>query len=100
MAVEGKLEITIKISEPPEAVEVTNGHKMFVLKCDAYEVSVTLRPKHFNKMVKDMEQFPLWVAAVRGCLGERTEHGFVLDNPSVQVFERKPKEAKPSEESA
>lgn len=100
MAVEGKLEITIKFSEAPEALEVANGHKMFVLMCGASEVSVTLRPKHYNKMVKDMEQFPMWVAAARGGMGERTERGFVLDSPSVQIFERKPKEAKATEESA
>ena len=94
MVVEGKLEITIKISEKPEAVEVENGHKRFVLQCGNDEVSVTLRPKHFNKMMKDIDQYPVWVAAVRGGMGERTEKGFALDAPSVQVFERKPKEPK------
>ena len=55
MAVEGKLEITIKFSEAPEAVEVANGHKMFVLMYGVSEVSVTLRPKYYNKTAKDTE---------------------------------------------
>jgi len=37
--------------------------------------------RDYNKMTKDMEQFPMWVAAARGGMGERTERGFVLDSP-------------------
>lgn len=32
---------------------------------------------------------------IAGKLGEATENGFILDQPSVQVFEKKPKEPKP-----
>jgi hypothetical protein len=30
-------------------------------------------------------------------MGESLQGGFVLDQPNIQVFERKPKEAKPEE---
>jgi hypothetical protein len=36
----------------------------------------------------------MWVAAIAGKMGEQFDGGFVLDQPSIQVFERKPKEPK------
>jgi hypothetical protein len=34
------------------------------------------------------------VAAISGKMGESTSNGFVLSEPSIQVFEKKPKEPK------
>jgi len=31
-------------------------------------------------------------------MGEATENGFILDQPNIQVFERKPKEPKEPQE--
>jgi len=39
----------------------------------------------------------MWVAAIAGKLGEPTENGFILEEPNIQIFEKKPKEAKPAE---
>jgi hypothetical protein len=36
----------------------------------------------------------MWVAAIAGKMGESTSKGFVLLEPSIQVFEKKPKEPK------
>jgi hypothetical protein len=36
----------------------------------------------------------MWVAAIAGKMGEPTDRGFVLNEPSIQVFEKKPKEPK------
>lgn len=33
----------------------------------------------------------MWVAAITGQMGEETAKGFILDQPNIQVFERKPK---------
>jgi len=96
IAVQGKMEINIKINELPKAIDVGNGYQRMFLLCDGAEVSVTLRLKSYNKFVKDTQAYPLWVANFRGTLGPRTERGFVLDNPGVTVFERKPKESKTS----
>jgi hypothetical protein len=41
--------------------------------------------------------YPQWVAAIAGKMGEANETGFVLLEPNIQVFEKKPKEAKPAE---
>ena len=36
----------------------------------------------------------MWVAAIAGMMGEKTDSGFVLKEPNVQTFEKKPKEPK------
>lgn len=33
----------------------------------------------------------MWVAAIAGTIGAMTLNGFILDQPSIQVFEQKPK---------
>jgi hypothetical protein len=41
-----------------------------------------------------------WVVflnAIAGKLGEATEKGFILADANIQVFEKKPKEPKPSQ---
>ena len=99
MLTQGKMDITIKINTFPENIEeIDNGWKQFTLECGEHKVSVTLRPKHFNKMVKATDAYPEWVAAFQGQMGELTEKGFVLLQPGVQVFERKPKKPKEPKE--
>lgn len=44
------------------------------------------------------ENYPMWVAAIAGQMGDKTDSGFVLKEPNVQTFEKKPKE--PKEEAA
>ena len=92
----GKLEITIKINEFPADVQtVENNWKSFDLDCDGTVFTVTLKPKVFKKLEQAQENFPMWVGAIAGKLGAVTDKGFILDQPSVQVFEKKPKEPKP-----
>jgi hypothetical protein len=38
--------------------------------------------------------YPQWVAALSGKLGPSTRQGFILVEAELQVFEKKPKEAK------
>jgi hypothetical protein len=33
----------------------------------------------------------MWVAAIAGQMGKATPNGFVLEQPNIQVFEKKPK---------
>jgi hypothetical protein len=54
-------------------------------------VTVTLRPKLFSKLETAATQWPEWVAAITGQMGPPTSDGFVLLEPNLQVFERKPK---------
>ena len=92
MPVTGKLELTIKISELPNAATVENGWKLFEIDCDGQIISVTLKPKVWKKLEDAQANFPMWVAAVAGKMGQPTEKGFVLAEASIQVFEKKPKE--------
>jgi hypothetical protein len=98
MAIQGKLDLTIKINELPTDISVDkNGWKTFELDCDGRIFSVTVKPKVFKKLEDAQANFPMWVAAIGGKLGEATETGFVLLEPNIQVFEKKPKETKPAE---
>ena len=67
-----------------------------MVNCDGKLVSVTVKPKIWNKFKFQAEQYPEWVAAIRGGIDEINRNGFVLAQPSIQVFEKKPKEVKAS----
>lgn len=101
MTTSGKLELTIKINEFPANVEtVENGWKQFDLDCDGQFVTIKVKPKVFKKLEQAQADYPLWVAAIAGKMGTATEKGFILDQPNIQVFERKPKEPKEPNEAA
>ena len=101
MAISGKLEITIKINEFPADVEtIENNWKSFDLDCDGTVFTVIVKPKVFKKLEQAQESYPMWVGAIAGKLGATTEKGFLLDNPSIQTFEKKPKEPKPAPSEA
>jgi hypothetical protein len=98
MATTGKLEIVIKITELPEVKTVANRMQYFELDCNGRIFSVTVKPKMWKKLTDAQENFPIWVGAIAGQLGAMTPGGFILDQPSIQVFEKKPKaEAVPAE---
>ncbi len=94
--VPGKLEITVKINELPEVQNVKNDWKSFLIAVDQGKmVQVTVKPKIWNKVLKAQEEFPMWVAAISGKLGKPIKGGgFELENPGIQVFEKKPKPPK------
>ncbi len=92
MSTPGKLEVTIKINQLPTGVTtVQNGWKEFGLDCGGRTVTVTLRPKLFANLEAAATQYPEWVAALTGQMGPQTADGFVLLEPNLQVFEKKPK---------
>jgi len=93
----GKLEITIKINElPTEVTTNKNGWKEFKLDCGGRIVSVALRPRMWTKIEEAAKQWPLWLAAITGQMGQSVGTGFVLVEPAVQVFERKAKPPEPA----
>ena len=98
MAVQGKLEVTIKINElPAVSSKDSNGWITFELDCDGRIFTATVKPKVYKKLDDAQANFSMWVAAIAGKLGQPTHNGFVLDEVNVQVFEKKPKVAKPTE---
>jgi hypothetical protein len=97
MPTNGKLEITIKISELPEVKTVENGLQYFELDCNGRIFCVTVKPKMWKKLTDAQENWTMWVGAIAGQLGAMTSEGFILDQPNIQVFEKKPKaEAAPA----
>lgn len=100
MATVGKLELTIKINEfPDNAKTVENNWKQFEVDCDGQIITITVKPKVFKKLEDAQANYPMWVAAIAGKMGEATPKGFVLAEPAVQVFEKKPKEPKSASEA-
>jgi hypothetical protein len=92
MPTQGKLEVTIKINQlPTEVTENKHGWKEFKLDCGGRTVSVSLRPRMWNKLVEANTSWPLWVAAITGQMGQSHGQGFALVEPALQVFERKPR---------
>lgn len=93
MAVTGKLELTIKITEFPADVQtVENGWKSFQINCDGKIISISVKPKMFRKLEEAQANYPQWVAAIAGKMGKETADGFVLAEANIQTFEKKPKE--------
>lgn len=86
-----KLEITIKISELPQAKTLENSLQQLNVDCGGRIISLTVKPKVWNKLTDGASNYPQWVGASAGKLGQQTEQGFVSKQLSIQVFERKPK---------
>ncbi len=97
MSVQGKLDITIKISQMPNAEQVENGWKKFSVDCDGRVITMKVRPKVFKKLEEAQASYPEWVAAITGQMGQATATGFELENAAIQTFERKPKPPKATE---
>lgn len=95
MPISGKLELTIKISEFPSNIRtLENGSKQFDIDTKQRIVIITVKPKIFKKFEQTQENYPSWVAAIAGQMGEKTDRGFVLNELNIQTFEKKPKEPK------
>ncbi len=90
MAVDTKLEIILKFTTLPNAKPAGTGKMVFALKTqDGQFVTAEISNKVWNKLVKANTDWLQWVAALAGTMGPRTEKGFKLENPGLQVFERK-----------
>jgi hypothetical protein len=97
MRVPGKLELTVKINQPPQSVTTVNQtSKRFDVDCDGMVVSITLRQKPYKLIEDAIANYPQWVAVISGKLSQKRPNAIELLEPSIQVFERKPK-APPAE---
>ena len=91
MAVPGKLDVTLKINQLPQAKPATAQTVLFAVNAEGQTVMVELKNKMWNNLKTAAETYPQWVAAITGKMGEAVEGGFRLVNPAVQIFEKKPK---------
>ena len=93
MATTAKISLTCKLSEVPKHRELADKRIEFFLQDGESDriFTVQMKPKLFKKLTD--HGFADWVAAITGEIGPATETGFELVNASVQVFERKAREA-------
>jgi hypothetical protein len=100
MAITGRLELTIKINEYPDNVKVHRDEsRQFEVDCDGQIITVKLKLKAFKKLDEARANYPMWMATITGKVGEATPNGgFMLADPALQVFEKKPKEPKADSE--
>ena len=93
MATAAKISLTCKLSEVPKHRELADKRIEFFLQDGESDriFTVQMKPKLFKKLTD--HGFADWVAAITGEIGPATETGFELANASVQVFERKDREA-------
>lgn len=90
--VPGRMDCSLKINELPKQVRtLQNQWKQFIVVTDGQRVSVTVKPKSWNKITKATEDYESWIAVINGKIG-KVENGFELVQPGVQVFERKAKD--------
>jgi hypothetical protein len=92
-ATEGRLELTVKISTLPTPKPIKDGWQTIVLKCDSITLEATVRPKVWAKLTQAAKDWPQWVAAITGKVGQLNGTHIVLAEPAIQVFEKKPKAA-------
>jgi hypothetical protein len=92
MAIPAKMDITIKINELPNCKPCSPQTVLFAVQAHNRTVAIELRNKTWNNLKEAAQRYPQWVAAITGQPGAALpDGGFRLDNPAVQVFEKKPK---------
>ncbi len=91
MAIPGKLDVTVKINQLPQAKPASAQTMLFAIQTEGQTVAVELKNKAWNNLKTAAETYPQWVAAITGKIGATIPGGFRLDSPAVQVFEKKAK---------
>ncbi len=96
---EARAEITLKFNTIPEVRTLPKSRVKFYLKAtNGVVFTVNIKGKSWRKAEASMKEFPEWVAMVGGKLGAPTSNGFEVEGAGLQVFEKKPKEPKQTEE--
>lgn len=91
--IQGKIEVNVKINElPADSKTVKNGWQEFTIDTNGQLVKITIRPKTWNKLQKAAQDYPFWIASIRGKMGQKMKGGFELEQPTIQIFEKKDQE--------
>ncbi|WP_199338754.1 hypothetical protein [Nostoc sp. FACHB-145] len=77
----GKLEVTIKINELPQAQTVENNWQQFEIDCNGRIITVTVKPNIWKKLTEVANSYPQWIEAISGKLSQLIQQGFVLTDP-------------------
>jgi hypothetical protein len=98
--VKGRFEVTVKFNELPDAKQDKDGWSTFEISAGDRVITIALGPKVWSRLVQAAKEWTQWVAVVTGKLGKVGMGGFVLDDPGLQVFEKRVEKGKPSTLSA
>ncbi len=83
------LDICIKITQLPTELNTNaQGTKEFFVTANNRQVFIALKTKQYNKLIEAQTKWPSWIGRISGKLGAPTNDGFILEQPSVQVFEK------------
>ncbi len=97
---EARAEITLKFNTIPEVRTLPKSRIEFDLVApNGVVFTVNIKGKSWRKASENMQQFSNWVAAVGGKLGNPTPSGFEVADAGLQVFEKKAKQPKPTDEA-
>jgi hypothetical protein len=99
MAISGKIDVVVKINQLPAEIRSIGNEVQFTIDTGEQIVAVTLKSRVWGRLIQANQGEASWVAAIKGKMGVRTEKGFVLEQPAVQVFEKKTDAAKKTEAS-
>lgn len=101
MAIPGRIEVVVKINQLPTEVRVVGREMQFTIDTGEQIVAVTMKTRTWERLVQFNQSGVPWVAAIKGKMGLRVEKGFVLEQPSMQIFEKKPQDTlrKPESET-
>jgi hypothetical protein len=93
MAVPARLDVTLKLYQLPHARPASSATMLFAVKSGERTVVVEMKNKAWNAFKEAANRYPQWVAAIAGQMGDALPDysGFRLQNPGVQVFEKKAK---------
>lgn len=93
MTIPGKIEVVVKINQLPTEVRTVGREVQFTIDTGEQIVAVTMKTRTWDRLVQFDQSGAAWVAAIKGKMGERVDKGFVLEQPSMQIFEKKPQDA-------
>ncbi len=82
----------MKITEIPKKFKIIkNGWYMLRLNTENFMVTIKVRPRLRNRLLKAAAEFPVWVGTITGQLVQYQKGSIFLKNPILLVREKKPK---------
>jgi len=88
----GRSEVSLKISELPNAGVKSNQHRFFTITSGDKEFKITVKPRMFKKLEAAAEKDCEWVGIITGHIGHISANKtIVLDRAAIQVYEKQPK---------